>query len=474
MDNKQIKRLLDIDEWETFECKRAAIKPKDLQRTVSAFANTNGGVIILGLEDPKKQEGKKRLYGISENPDNVGDFLKLLGNGFIPGLIDFEVEEIDITNKDNLEDKLLKIFIAKSDKVQSLLNGDTYVRNGSHNDKIGANRIMNLQYRKGSVSYESVRVANNIEESLNLEIFSEFREANEIDSDSISQVFKDNGLTTKYRNKDVPTVAAALLFTKNPSTFLKRKYGIKISRYYGKREDSLEYANLAEKPLSIEGPLLIQIQKTSKYFADLVKSYKVALFDGGFKSNLLVPKWVFGEAITNAVIHRDYSIEDDIQVRIYDDMIEVDSPGTYPGHINPKNIRDERFSRNPMILRALNMFGDPPNIDVGEGVDRMFKVMRRKNLYDPVYIPAVSRPNRVVVRLLNQQRVLHWDVVSKYLDENDIITNSKAREITGIKDTLKMNQLLQVWVDNKFLVRKGQKKGAYYVKADEQEGILFI
>mgnify|MGYP001569267680 CR=1 FL=1 len=76
--------LLDSQEWETFECKRAGAKPADLLEVVVAFANTDGGILVIGLEDPKKAVGAGRLIGISENQDNISDFLKLIqkdGNG---------------------------------------------------------------------------------------------------------------------------------------------------------------------------------------------------------------------------------------------------------------------------------------------------------------------------------------------------------------------------------------------------------
>ena len=82
-----IKIFLDTQEWQTFECKRAAIKPADLLETVIAFANSDGGFVVVGLEDPGKAKGEKRLLGISENPDNVSDFLKLIDKEIEPPLI---------------------------------------------------------------------------------------------------------------------------------------------------------------------------------------------------------------------------------------------------------------------------------------------------------------------------------------------------------------------------------------------------
>ena len=74
------------------------------------------------------------------------------------------------------------------------------------------------------------------------------------------------------------------------------------------------------------------------------------------------------EAIVNAVIHRDYRLNRDIFIRIFDDRIEVESPGVFPGSITPANIgRAGSKPRNPLIAQNLREFTVAPNIDAGEG-----------------------------------------------------------------------------------------------------------
>jgi ATP-dependent DNA helicase RecG len=86
-DNEMLKIFLETQEWRSFECKRDAIDPSKLLETVVAFANTDGGLIVIGLEDPNKEQGDKRLIGISENLDNVSNFLKLIEKEIEPPLI---------------------------------------------------------------------------------------------------------------------------------------------------------------------------------------------------------------------------------------------------------------------------------------------------------------------------------------------------------------------------------------------------
>lgn len=82
---------------------------------------------------------------------------------------------------------------------------------------------------------------------------------------------------------------------------------------------------------------------------------------------------VLHEIVTNAVLHRDYSIAADIQIRIFDNRVEIESPGRLPGHVTTANILREQFARNPKLVRIINKFPNPPNKDVGEGLNTAFE-----------------------------------------------------------------------------------------------------
>jgi len=78
--NKTIQNLLTLEENNHIEMKRMKIKPKDALPRVIGMANGEGGLLILGLEDPKKEKGVKRLYGISEKPENLEELKDLIKN----------------------------------------------------------------------------------------------------------------------------------------------------------------------------------------------------------------------------------------------------------------------------------------------------------------------------------------------------------------------------------------------------------
>ncbi|HUT85933.1 MAG TPA: hypothetical protein VMW66_03755, partial [Elusimicrobiales bacterium] len=95
---------------------------------------------------------------------------------------------------------------------------------------------------------------------------------------------------------------------------------------------------------------------------------------------------------------------------------------------------------------------------------------------EPLYIPPNINPNSVLLLLFNIQKIEYWDTVSKYLDDNYKITNSEARKITGVNDTVKMSRLLKSWVNQGLLEQeKSRFKGATsYKKVGSQPSKIFV
>lgn len=458
--------LLDAREWQSFDCKRAKIKPSKILETVCAFTNSDGGMLAVGLEDPEKSPRDKRLIGISEGEDNISEILNLLEKEFEPPLRVISKSYIDITNSQGNPDKLLLINVSKGDDIHSIKNGDTFKRDGRQNHKVGATEITRLRYEKGSLKYEDEIAQDSKLEDLDEALLNKYKSDTNSISDDAWQFLKDNGLAKRINGNWKLHKSTVLLFGSNPTVLLKSKSSIKVEHYYGKARNYSGNPNFVKRPFAIEGPLLSQIQQTIDYFKEAVKSSRPKLLGASFLPSLCIPEWAFQEAITNAVIHRNYFLEDDIHVRIFDDRIEIESPGTYPGYITPANIRRERFARNPIIQRVLNRFSDAPNLDIGEGVDRIFQVMKENNLYEPLYAPVQKCPNSVMLTLFNLQKIDYWDTVSNYLNNHYRINNQTTREIINLSDTSKVSRLLKAWSTAGLLekVETGYRGNTYYKK----------
>jgi len=168
------------------------------------------------------------------------------------------------------------------------------------------------------------------------------------------------------------------------------------------------------------------------------------------------PDEALHEVLTNAVLHRDYSIPADVQVRIYDNRVEIESPGKLAGHITLKNILTEQFARNPKLVRMVNKFPNPPNKDVGEGLNTTFEAMEKLRLKPPI---IEERDNSVLVVLRHESLGSPEQLVMDYLKEHKEITNSIARDLTGIKSENTMKEVFYKLRDRDLLEPVPEKFG---------------
>ncbi len=126
------------------------------------------------------------------------------------------------------------------------------------------------------------------------------------------------------------------------------------------------------------------INEAIAYLDTQVKEKTYLGSDGTFVTDEEYPKFVRQELIVNAVTHRAYSITGtDIQIKMFDDHIVVESPGKLPGLVRADNIRFTHFSRNPKIAEFLKNYKFVK--EFGEGVNRMCNELEQVGLKDPVY-----------------------------------------------------------------------------------------
>ena len=127
-----------------------------------------------------------------------------------------------------------------------------------------------------------------------------------------------------------------------------------------------------------------QVEKAVDFIKIQMKEKTCPGHDGIFVTKEEYQEFVRTEIVVNAVAHRDYGIKvTDIQIKMFDDRLEVDSPGIFAGMVNKDNIRYTHFSRNPKIATFLKDYGYVK--EYGEGVDRMCKELESIGLPAPVF-----------------------------------------------------------------------------------------
>ncbi len=333
---------------------------------------------------------------------------------------------------------VLKIDISKSRDVKVASDGKVLIRRGAQNLPVDSDEgLTRLKRNKGLSSFETEPVNADIALITNSVVVLGFM------LDVVPTAEPEQWLRKQQviqANK--PTVAGIVLFAEEPQAALPKRSGIKIYRYKSTDAEGTR-DTLDGDPLSIEGHAYSQISEAVTTAAKIIESVRVNTPDG--LESVKYPITALHEIITNAVLHRDYSVADDIHIRIFDNRVEVASPGTLPAHITPENILNERFARNATVVRLINKFPNPPNKDVGEGPNTAFSAMREMKLKPPTIEQAGGY---VKVVLKHEPLASPEEIIVQYLQDNDQITNRISRDLCFIGSENKMKGILQRLVKN--------------------------
>ena len=349
---------------------------------------------------------------------------------------------------------------------------------------MSAAEIADLAYQRGvrSAETEPVAVALTL---LDTPVWHSFVASRGLRAGTQAEQLLRIGLADRVLQVDgseevLPRRAAVLLFAEEPGSLLAAFGGradLRVMVYAGKEMGINAVPNLRKPPKTIRGPLIEQIDWAVKaVLAELAQGLTLA--SSGFKTRHQYPERVVKEAIVNAVIHRDYRLNRDIMVRVFDDRVVVESPGLLPGAITAANIQYARSkARNPLIALNLREFAVPPNIDDGEGVRMMFGEMAAAQLYPPQYRQNTDAAvETLLLTLFNEDRPAVWTEVNDWMERNGPIANADVCRIASV-DTLKASKMLRGWVDRGLLepLPGRVRSNAAYRKptqADEQLGLL--
>lgn len=473
-DDQKINDLLNIPtETQNIEFKRLkgdGVVAKII-RTVVAFANTDGGIIVVGIDDPEKtsKSGLARVYGIEEDTEKYDEIFRE-AQRIIPPITGINIA----TQLKASSGKTVAIIkVPKSTNSLYSINNEVFIRLQKSNKKLTPSEIIKMSYAKGFTRADSELVDVDFE-LLRTQYFENWKNQRGILGSSIEEILFKTGLARKDESGVLkPTRAAVLLFAEYPTNLIDTKCAIRVMQYTGTIANYEEVPNLVSVPKTIEGPVIDVIQKAHDYVLTLLRNG--IEIHSGFVTKYKMPERAVKEAITNAVIHRDYFIKRDIEIGLYEDRIEVSSPGLLPYNITTSNIgyvRSEGY-RNDSIVKHLREFPNPPNLDQNEGVRAMRNEMESNGLYPPIYLSYPTLSDSVKVVLLNEHRPDEWERIRSYLKDNKYIANKKAREITNIEQRDKMSRMLNKWVKQGLLVvvrpQKGGMKATKYKLANVEE-----
>ena len=461
--DERIDRALQLSEDERLDFKRVR-NVDSILKAACAMANTRGGWLVLGIGDPRKEQGRQRVYGVEEAPETLGEVRRGFVQKISPPLLPPHIGEVTetlirCTLRDGSTGTVALLCIPRSNAVHSLVDGGTYVRFASQSRQLSANEITELSLRRGVHSAVDATVDVPVE-LLDTQWYRQYASNRQL-TRPVQEQLQHLGLSRKVESGAwMPTRAAVLLFAESPGGLLEQKCSVRIFHYRGHQVEHIENTSLVAPPVTVDGPVLKQIREATEAVSRMLSS-GVLVSTTGLEIRQRYPRRVIQEAITNAVIHRDYRLSRDIHIRVFANRIEVESPGVFPGAVTAANVREiGSHPRNRALVDHLREFPAPPNLDAGEGVRMMYQTLESEGLYPPVY-QAEDELGResVLVTLLNEARHSEWLLVEDYLKQHDTIRNVDLRRILNCPSPVKASKMLHDWVDKNLLVVANPEQG---------------
>ena len=439
-------RVVATREGHFSDVKSRRIKPAKLSETVSAFSNATGGELFVGIEETKSGKTKTRSWDGFADVEDANGLIQLL-EGLFPLGQYFSYGFLECEGMPGL---VLHIMIRKTREIVSASNGYPYIRRGAQNLPVKtAEGLKRLRLDKGIESFETQTVDVGLDTIADSLVVTGFI-LDVVPSTEAEPWLRKQQLVLD----DKPTVAGVLLFADEPQAILPKRCAIKVFRYETKEEEGTR-DTLSFDPVTAEGPLYEVIHSAVDKTVEFVEGISV-LGPKGLEP-IQYPREALHEIITNAVLHRDYSIATDVQVRIFDNRVEVESPGRLPGHVTETNILTEQLARNPAVVRLIHKFPNPPNKDVGEGLNTAFEAMRKLKLKDPV---ISERDTAVLVSIRHEPLASPEEAVMGYLKNHAEISNRTVRELTGIGSENAVKEVFYRLRDKGLIERTPGKRGS--------------
>lgn len=425
--------IVNEPENKIFDRKSSRIKPGDLAPIISAFANAEGGTIVIGIDDKTKAiEGLSAL-----TPDQVNDLVSAPKDTCIP-MPQYHEEILAVTNKRGEADRLLLLHIEPShEQIIRTVKNSTYLRVADRTKELKGDDLRNLEYAKNVRHFEDECNPDAAIEDLDTELLDVYKDILNAGNMTYEQLLSARGFIRKQNGVSKLTNAAVLLFAKNIIQFYPN-CRIRFIRYDGTKARTGSDINIT-RDYNIERPILRIIQEAKDFISNQLREFTALNpSTGRFKIVPEYPEFAWLEGIVNAVTHREYALAGRyILVSMYDDRLEIESPGKLPSIVTLDNIKETRYSRNPRIARILTDFGWVRELN--EGVKRIYSDMEKFFLDDPVYsepgqsVQLVLKNNIVMRNLRRKGRALEFIGEDKWvqLDKLDheilaVLASNKA------------------------------------------------
>ena len=447
MDRNDILKLLERGESNKLEFKERF--NDGVLKTISAFANTYGGLIIVGVNN------KREVTGIDTDDKNYQKIINRVVNklGISPN---FDFEE--------LNGKSILVIEVRKSHIPISFEGRYYKRVGNTTREMnfeGLKRFFQSDLRWERLSERNFKI-DEIDEHSVRSFLRTARAKGRLSvfngDEPIEKVFERLGLMENGKINN----AGILLFGKNPQKYFDYAR-VRVVRL----KDNITIIG----DRWIDGNLFNQFREAEEAIKNFINvRYEIK----GFEREDIwdYPLEAIREAIANALLHRDYLRPVNVQIKVYDDKIWFYNVGGLPEEWNIKKLLSSHASmpRNPTIFNIFYLAGIVES--VGSGIERMMKALKKAGLpelnieasqldFTLLFLKDVYTEEYLEKLGLNERQIK----LMAFIKENKVITLSSAKNLIPDVSDKTLYRDLQELVRKKILKEIGEKKGRKYVRA---------
>lgn len=377
------------------EFKRDDVRPEQLAKEIVAFANAQGGRILLGVEDSGEIVGLER-------PHTQEWVLNVFRDKVHPSLIPF-YEEIKIDQARRVGVITISMGVSKPYVVRHNNREETYVRMGDRSELASREQQLRLFESGGMLHVEALPVAGTSFGTLDLDRIEYYLdsiigdpEIPRSDTEWVDRLLGLGLMAEDGMGNTVCSVAGLLCFGTTPRRYLPQA-GLRVMAF-GKKEK--EYQALLD--VVLDGPLVGRWKMTDSGRKQLIDEGLIEKFASAIRpfvtreasgideqmrkeKSWLYPWEAIREAVINALAHRDWTRTVDVEVTEYSDRLEVISPGKLQNAMTVgKMIAGQRSPRNTLIMEVLRDYGYVDSRGMGVRT-KIIPLMKQLNRKEPIF-----------------------------------------------------------------------------------------
>ncbi|CAN5410527.1 ATP-binding protein [soil metagenome] len=348
--------LKELKEDRRIERKPVGVHADNLGIYFSMWANTPpvGGLLVIGIEDDGTISGC-----LKASTEHINS-LERSGHIFCPDAR-YESKHVPVFRADGERDFLLLFRVFYNNKrVVRTVKGEAWIRLSDRKRKLSEDEIRELEIDRGQIEFEQELTNYKYPHDFNVDLIQQYannfrkeREGRIRENITDEEVLELRHLGKLENGEFTPNIACVLAFASDPQgKFPGCK--IRFLRFEGEREGTGErWSPIKDIPID-EGSIPLQIAEAEKVIDSQLRTFTRLGSDNKFHTVPEYPKQAWYEALVNACVHRSYNLKNmNIFIRMFDDRLEIESPGGFPPLVTPENIFYTEHPRNPFLFNVM-------------------------------------------------------------------------------------------------------------------------